>query len=155
VDYLILKAVHVAAVGLSGAGFVARGLGHFAGARWVASRMARTLPHVVDTVLLASALALAYLLRVAPWGTPWLLAKVIGLFAYVGLGTVALRFGRARNTRMAAWAAALLVFGYIVSVAISKDPRGPLAIWSSIQDRHGGLSGAHFVQVSHRQLHQL
>jgi uncharacterized membrane protein SirB2 len=121
---------------LSGVGFVARGLGHFAGARWVASRTARTLPHVVDTVLLVSAVGLAYLLRVSPWGTPWLLAKVVGLCAYVGLGTVALRFGRARNTRITAWAAALLVFGYIVSVAISKDPRGPLAVWSSILDRH-------------------
>lgn len=135
-DYLILKAVHVAAVGLSGAGFVARGLGHFAGARWVGSRAARTLPHLVDTVLLASALALAYSLRLSLATTPWLLAKVAGLLAYVGLGTVALRFGRTRNTRIAAWAAALLVFGYIVSVAISKDPRGPLAAWSSIQDRH-------------------
>ena len=135
-DYLTLKAVHVAAVGLSGAGFVARGLGHFAGARWVASRAARTLPHVVDTVLLASAVGLAYSLRLSPLATPWLLAKLAGLCAYVGLGTVALRFGRTRNTRAAAWVAALLVFGYIVSVAVSKDPRGLLVFWSSIEDQH-------------------
>lgn len=135
-DYLILKAVHITAVGLSGAGFVARGLGHFAGARWVASRAARTLPHVVDTVLLASALALAYSLRLSLSAAPWLLAKVAGLCVYIGLGSVALRFGRTRNMRIAAWAAALLVFGYIVSVAISKDPRGPLALWGSIQDRY-------------------
>ena len=136
VDYLILKAVHVTAVALSGVGFVARGLGHFVGARWVGSGAARTLPHLVDTVLLASAVGLAYSLRLSPSATPWLLAKLAGLCAYVGLGTVALRFGRTRNTRIAAWAAALLVFGYIVSVAISKDPRGPLAFWSSIEDRH-------------------
>jgi uncharacterized membrane protein SirB2 len=90
----------------------------------------------VDTVLLASAVALAYSLRLSPATAPWLLAKVVGLVAYIGLGTVALRFGRTRTTRIAAWAAALLVFGYIVSVAVSKDPRGPLAAWSSIQDRH-------------------
>ncbi len=131
-----MRAIHVAAVGLSGAGFVARGLGRFAGARWVSSRAARTLPHLVDTVLLVSAVALAYSLRLSPATTPWLLAKVVGLVAYIGLGTVALRFGRTRTTRIAAWAAALLVFGYIVAVAVSKDPRCPLAAWSSIQDRH-------------------
>ena len=124
----MLKAVHVGAVGLSGAGFVARGLGHFTGARWVASRAARTLPHVVDTVLLASALALAWRLRISPLAAPWLLAKIAGLCAYVGLGMLALRFGRSRGARIAAWSAALLVFVYIVTVAISKDPRGPFAL---------------------------
>ena len=135
-DYLILKATHVAAVALSGAGFIARGLGHFTGAPWVASRAERTLPHLVDTVLLASAVGLAYLLQLSPLATPWLLAKVAGLCVYVGLGSVALRFGRTRSTRIAAWLASLLVFGYIVSVAISKDPRGPLALWGSSQDRN-------------------
>jgi uncharacterized membrane protein SirB2 len=127
-DYLALKAVHVAAVGLSGAGFAARGLGHFTGARWVASRLARSLPHLVDTVLLASALALAWRLRISPLSAPWLLAKIAGLCAYIGLGMVALRFGRTRRVRIGAWTAALLVFAYIVTVAVTKDARGPLAM---------------------------
>lgn len=126
-DYLVLKAVHVTAVGLSGAGFAARGLGHFTGARWVASREARTLPHLVDTVLLGSALALAWRLHISPLSAPWLLAKIAGLCAYIGLGMVALRFARTRRARIGAWLAALLAFGYIVTVAISKDPRGPFA----------------------------
>jgi uncharacterized membrane protein SirB2 len=133
VDYLILKAAHVTAVALSGAGFIARGLGQFAGARWVASRAARTLPHVVDTVLLASAVGLACSLPLSLVRTPWLVAKIAGLFVYIALGTVALRFARTRKARITAWAAALLVFGYIVSVAITKDPRGLLALRSSIQ----------------------
>ena len=90
----------------------------------------------MDTVLLASAVALAYSLRLSLSAVPWLLAKVAGLCVYIGLGSVALRFGRTRNTRITAWAAALLVFDHIVSVAISKDPRSPLALRGSIQDRH-------------------
>jgi uncharacterized membrane protein SirB2 len=41
---------------------------------------------------------------------------------------VALRLGRTRRVRFAAWVSALLVFAYIVTVAITKDPRGPLAL---------------------------
>jgi uncharacterized membrane protein SirB2 len=55
---------------------------------------------------------------------PWLTAKIVGLLAYIALGMVALRFGRTRGTRAAAWIAALATFGYIVSVAVTKDPRG-------------------------------
>jgi uncharacterized membrane protein SirB2 len=41
---------------------------------------------------------------------------------------VALRFGRTRAVRLTAFAAALLMFAWIVSVAITKDPRG-FAVW--------------------------
>jgi len=126
-DYFVLKAVHISAVFLSSAGFLARGIGRFAGARWVGSRAARTLPHLVDSVLLASAIALAVSLRLSPLSSTWLLAKIIGLFVYVALGMVALRFGRTPRTRTVAWFGALFVFAYIVTVAISKNPRGMFA----------------------------
>ena len=90
-DYATLKLVHQGAVTLSIAGFFARGLGSLAGAAWVRGRAARTLPHVVDTVLLASAIGLAWLLQLNPLTTPWLAAKIAGLLAYIGLGMVALR----------------------------------------------------------------
>lgn len=126
-SYAVLKAIHVGAVTLSGAGFFARGLGMLAGARWVHGRLARVAPHIVDTTLLVSAVALAWTLRVSPLTDAWLAAKLIGLLAYVGLGLVALRFGRTRAVRATAWAGALLAFAYIVSVALTKDPRGWMA----------------------------
>jgi uncharacterized membrane protein SirB2 len=124
VDYALVKAVHVGAVVLSAAGFVARGLGALRGAAWVRGRAARTLPHVVDTVLLASALALAWMLGITPAGAPWLAAKIGGLLAYIALGMVALRPGRPTGVRAAAWVGALAVLGWIVSVAITKRPAG-------------------------------
>jgi uncharacterized membrane protein SirB2 len=54
----------------------------------------------------------------------WLTAKVLGLVLYIGLGTVALRRGRTRGQRALAGLAAMLVFGFIVSVALSKNPAG-------------------------------
>src|SRR6188474_146051 len=101
-DYFTIKAVHQAAVALSITGFFARGLGSILGARWVGGRPAKTLPHIVDTVLLASALLLAWTLRLSPMQAPWLMAKIIGLLLYIGLGMVALKPGRAAPVRAAA-----------------------------------------------------
>lgn len=126
-DYTTVKLVHQIAVAVSFAGFFARGGAALAGARWVRSRAARSLPHVVDSVLLLSAIVLAWMLRLNPAGAPWLMAKLIALVVYIALGTLALRPGRPMPLRAAAWVAALLTFGYIVSVALSKNPAGFLA----------------------------
>jgi uncharacterized membrane protein SirB2 len=126
-DYLVVKIVHQSAVALSVCGFFLRGAGSFAGAAWARSRPAKTLPHIVDTVLLLSAIALAWMAGLDPRTTPWLLAKIVGLLAYVALGMVALRPALPLRLRAAAWLLALATVGYIVSVAISKNPLGFLA----------------------------
>ncbi len=125
--YLLAKTVHVSCVALSIAGFVAR----FALARrrphWLGHRLARVLPHVNDTVLLAAAIAM---LVAAQWNVldmPWLSAKVAGLLAYIACGTIALKRGRTRRQRAGAFVAALAAFGYVVSVAYSKSVAGPFA----------------------------
>ena len=127
-DYFAVKTIHQAAVVLSVTGFFARGAGSLLGATWTSGRLARTVPHVVDSVLLVSALWLAWTLRLTPTATPWLLAKIIGLLVYIGLGVVALKPGRPAPVRAAAWIAALVTFGWIVSVAITKNPLGFFAL---------------------------
>lgn len=123
-DYATLKTIHMSAVAISGAGFVARGVGMLNDAAWVKHRVAKTLPHLVDTVLIVSALWLAWILRLTPSNAPWITAKIVGLLVYIGIGMVALRFGRTKAVRGIAWLLAMLTFAYIVSVAITKDPRG-------------------------------
>jgi uncharacterized membrane protein SirB2 len=127
-DYSTLKVVHQGAVVLSICGFFARGIGALAGAAWVRTRVAKTLPHVIDTVLLGSALWLAWMMRLTPGNAPWLAAKIVGLVIYIGLGMLALRPGRPLPVRALAWVGALLTFGWIVSVALSKNPLGALAL---------------------------
>ena len=123
-DYVVVKLVHQTAVTRSISGFFIRGAASLSGAQWVNSRAAKTLPHLVDSVLLLSALALAWMLRLTPGNAPWLLAKIVGLVVYVGLGVVALRPGRPLKVRAAAWGAALATVGWIVSVAVTKSPLG-------------------------------
>ena len=119
-----MRSVALGAVVLSLTGFFIRGAASLAGAGWVRGRPARTLPHVVDTVLLASAVVLAWMLRLHPGNADWILAKVAGLVVYVLLGIVALRPGRSRRVRAAAWIAALVTALWIVSVALTKSPWG-------------------------------
>lgn len=123
-EYATLKLVHQTAVTLSITGFFARGIGALLDARWVRSRPARSLPHVVDTVLLLSALAMFWMLNLSLAEAPWLTAKIIGLLVYIGLGVIALRPGPPRAVRAAAWVAALATAGWIVSVAITKSALG-------------------------------
>jgi uncharacterized membrane protein SirB2 len=52
----------------------------------------------------------------------WLTVKVLLLGVYIGLGMVTMRFGKTRPMRIAAWLGAILVLGYIVLVAVSKQP---------------------------------
>jgi uncharacterized membrane protein SirB2 len=127
-DYATLKLIHQGAVALSIAGFFARGAASLAGAAWVRGRVARTLPHGIDTVLLASAVGLAWMLQLHPLTTPWLAAKIAGLLAYIGLGMVALKPGRPLALRILAWVAALLCFAQIVAIAMSKQATGLLAL---------------------------
>lgn len=122
--YALLKAVHVGCAALSVAGFALRWGLMLRGSPWLRSRIARTAPHVVDTVLLASAVAMAWQIGTVP---DWLAAKIVALLVYIVLGSIAIRRGPTMPVRAAAGVAALLTFGYIVSVALAKSPLGPLS----------------------------
>ncbi|TXH04651.1 MAG: regulator SirB [Nevskiaceae bacterium] len=90
-------------------------------------RVLRVLPHVIDTVFLLSGLALATTIHQYPFVHGWLTAKVLGLIAYIVLGSLALKRAPTRAGRAVALAAALLTFAYIVGVAMHHDPRSWLA----------------------------
>jgi uncharacterized membrane protein SirB2 len=129
-EYLLLRQVHVACAFLSIAGFALRGVLMLRGSTLLQSRIARVAPHVVDTLLLASALALAWLSGQYPFAQAWLTAKLLALIAYILLGTVALKRGRSKAVRAAAFALALGTVLYIVSVALTRDPYGFLSMVS-------------------------
>ena len=121
-NYLLLKHLHMSCAALSGALFLLRGLWMLQDSPRLAQRWVRTLPHLVDTVLLASAVALATWSAQYPLAQSWLTAKVCALLLYIVLGSVALKRGRSRGIRAAALLAALATFAYIMAVALSKNP---------------------------------
>lgn len=119
--YTLLKYLHVSCVVLSGTGFVLRGVWMLQASPVLAHRWVRVAPHVVDTVLLASAIALAVMVGQYPLTHGWLTAKVVGLIAYIVLGTIALKRGRTLGIRLVAFCGAMVVLAYIVAVAMTKS----------------------------------
>ncbi|MEZ5570598.1 MAG: SirB2 family protein [Halioglobus sp.] len=124
----LLKFIHVTCATLSIAGFGLRGYWMVTDNRLLQRRAAKVLPHVIDTLLLGSAISLLIVWQLSPLSLPWLGAKIIALLVYITLGMVALRFGRSKSTRVIAWVMALLTALYIVSVAYSKNPLGFLQL---------------------------
>lgn len=122
--YTAIKHLHVACAVLSGAGFLVRGVLMMRESPLLARRWIRVVPHINDTLLLAAALALTVLTGQYPFVAPWVTAKIFGLIGYILLGSVALKAGRTKRVRIVAWAGALTLLGYIVSVALAKDPWG-------------------------------
>jgi len=120
--YIALKHLHVTFVALSGLLFLVRGIWMLRDSPRLQQRWARIVPHIVDTLLLASAIGLAVVSHQYPGQMPWLTAKVVGLVAYIVLGTIALKRGRTQGVRSAAFMGALACFVYIVAVAVTKNP---------------------------------
>lgn len=120
--YGLLKSIHVSCVAISITGFVLRFALAWTGSPLLGTRVARIAPHLVDTVLLVSAIGLAVIAGVAPWRDAWLGAKVIGLVVYVVAGSFAIKRARSRGGRLASGVIAIAVYAYIVSVALAKSP---------------------------------
>ncbi len=120
--YLALKNLHLATIALTLALFVLRGVWMMVDSPRLQARWVRIVPHVNDTVLLASGIGLAVWMQQYPLVHGWLTAKFFALIAYIVLGTVALKRGKTHRVRVAAWIAALGVFGYMVAVAVAHDP---------------------------------
>ena len=121
-SYLILKHLHVTCVVLSGLGFCLRGWWMLRESRLRQHRLTRILPHIVDTLLLGSALTMAWMSGQYPFVEGWLTAKLCGLLAYILLGMMALKRGRTLAIRARYFGLALLAYAYIVSVALTRNP---------------------------------
>ena len=93
-------------------------------------RLTKTLPHIVDTVFLISGLALAWKLTLFNAIPGWLVAKLIGLVAYILLGAAAMRCTSRLPLSTGVFLAAIACFGWIISVAMTKSPFGFFLVFS-------------------------
>jgi uncharacterized membrane protein SirB2 len=122
--YHSLRMVHIASAYVSIVLFVLRHLLNLQKVAWQKWRTLRILPHVVDTVLLASAIILTVHIHQYPFVNDWLTVKVILLVLYIILGTFALKRGRTEGIRRVAFLAAVIVFAFIISIARTHSPLG-------------------------------
>jgi len=120
-DYPLLRTLHIATVHLTLILFLLRGFWMLVESPRLDARWVRIVPHVNDSLLLFAAIAMLVVAGLNPLEQPWLLAKIFGLLAYIGLGTLALKRGKSKAIRIKALIAALGMFGYILAVAITKQ----------------------------------
>ena len=120
--YEFVKYLHVTAITLSISGFILRVILKLNDSPGQTKYWFKKLPHKVDTLLLATALTMVYILGVNPLTTFWIAEKIIGLLIYILLGMIALRWGKTKNIRILAAVMAVMVFSYIVYVAHYKAP---------------------------------
>lgn len=126
--YPLIKSSHVGLVMASGSLFAVRGVAMLAGSTFGMRAPVRYLSYTIDTALLCAALLLLAILRLNPFVTPWLGAKLVLLIAYVAMGSLALKRARTRPRRIAAFVGSLLCFMMMYAIARRHDPLGFLHI---------------------------
>jgi uncharacterized membrane protein SirB2 len=122
--YLQLRNLHIACAFISIVLFVLRHVLSLRNIDWRKSRALRIMPHVVDSLLLVSAILLTTIIGQYPIVNGWLTVKVIALVAYVAIGIQALKANRSQASRRVAFLAAVIVFAFILTVARTHSPLG-------------------------------
>ncbi len=119
-----IKWLHIGCVLASGSLFSLRGCLMLCGSRFANHATLARLSYVIDTMLLTAAVLLTIIIHQYPLVQAWLTAKLLLLIVYILLGILALRRGRTRWTRGGYLLAAILVYGFIISVAVAHNPLG-------------------------------
>ncbi len=118
--FLFAKALHITTVVASISLFVLRAAWMIESSPRLNQTWVRIVPHVVDTVLLASGIALVWLTGNYPL-PGWLIAKLTGLALYVILGSLALRRAPSMDLRLVSLVGALTAVCYVVMVALTRS----------------------------------
>jgi len=119
--YLAFKHTHLMLVGISVALLLFRFVLAWRDSPLLQTKLLKIVPHVVDTLLLLSAVALMLTIQQYPFVTPWLTDKLIGLLAYIALGVMALK-GRTKLLRVLGLFGAFGWLMLMAKVAVSKTP---------------------------------
>lgn len=120
--YFAFKHIHMLCATLSIIGFIIRGALAIKGSSFLQKKWIRIAPHIIDTLLILSAIGLAVSIQQYPFVNAWLTAKLLGLIVYIFLGVVTLKIAKTQPARVAAYLLAIATFAYIASVAVTKTP---------------------------------
>ena len=80
----------------------------------------KIVPHVNDTLLLATGISLAYIAQINPIHQIWLGSKIVALLFYIGFGMMALK--SKGNKSIMGYILATACFVFILFTAITKNP---------------------------------
>lgn len=119
--YMGFKHAHMALAFLSLILFVGKTGWLFTGKPFGAARIPLlVLPHLIYTGLLFCGIALAVFAKMSPLANGWLLAKIVCLIAYIGVGVLATRPAISNSTRTVSLLLGVGLFAAMGWLAIAK-----------------------------------
>lgn len=121
-SYTLLLHLHVTTVLISVLLFFGRGIWVMQHPQHARPRWMKWLPHLNDSILLILGIMLMRTIQQYPITSSWLTYKLIALLIYILLGMVVMKWANTRRSRLIAWVSALVVFAYMVGVAVTKQP---------------------------------
>ena len=121
-SYQLLINLHISTALISLLLFLLRGVRVLRHGQQNRPRWKKWLPHVNDTILFILGIVLMLTIQQYPLVDAWLTAKLTALIVYILLGMVVMKWARQQRSQFVAWLGALVVFAYMVGVAITKQP---------------------------------
>ena len=116
----LAKHLHMSAAVLSFLGFVLRGFWMLSGNKLLEAKLTKVLPHIIDTLLLGSAIYLVWVTQQYPFVVNWVTAKVLLLVVYIVAGTFALKRGKTKKQKVQAFVLAVVSILSIFAIAATK-----------------------------------
>ena len=116
----MIKLIHISTAFISISLFLIRGIWVFKNSSMMSKKWVKILPHINDTILLITAIILAVGLQQYPFTHDWMTAKFIALLLYIVFGMFALKRAKEMKNKMIFFVLSLLIFGYIVGVALTR-----------------------------------
>jgi uncharacterized membrane protein SirB2 len=123
-NYLTLKYLHIICVAGSFSLFFIRGIWLLRSYPHAQEPWIRALPHVIDSLLVASAIGMLALGPKGVWDGNWMLVKVVLVVVYAVMSVLLLRLAKGKVQKILLWVAALLVFLFATTVSVLHHPLG-------------------------------
>ena len=127
-SYMALKHIHLVAVGIGFALLLLRGFLMTTGSMLHKRRWMRIFTHLNYAVLFLAGIALSLKVGFKPGDLPWLVVKIAGLIVLIVLGASILPRLRGSSAKFTTWLIAILLFLYLVAVALTKNAQPWLAL---------------------------
>jgi uncharacterized membrane protein SirB2 len=119
--YFGVKHLHLTLVAVSVLFFVVRFVLHMRASSIMDKKFIKIAPHVIDTFLLLSGLALCFIIQQFPFVEPWLTEKIIAVAAYIALGIMAFKADRSKLFKFFAFIGAIGWVVFAAKIAVFKQ----------------------------------
>ena len=118
--YMAFKHLHLTLAALTILLFIVRSGFVIVWPAGMRKRWMKILAHGVDGLLIVSAIALLVVMNMNPIHVGWVLAKIIGLLAYIGFSVYAFKIANTLPSRLLGIFLAGAALAYIAMVAVRK-----------------------------------